>query len=128
MLGGLRARPNEIKARSSRPCLKELLIMIVQCALLKCYTILGYSTETILLTLSDTHYFIARRQIRCPLKKDAMHEWVKYDYLKKMWMNVHEIELYSPLDEKQPTVNLALIRIRIQDQFSTVPTLTEAGF
>ena len=57
-----------------------------------------------------------------------MHEWVKYDYLKKMWMNVHEIELYSPLDEKQPTVNLALIRIRIQDQFSTVPTLTEAGF
>jgi len=35
----------------SKPNLNELLIMIVQCALLKvkCYTILGDSTETVLL-------------------------------------------------------------------------------
>ena len=45
-----RARPNEIKPDLvDQTNLKELLIMIVQCALLKCYTIIGYSTETVLL-------------------------------------------------------------------------------
>ena len=53
MLGGLRARPNDIKARSSRvvdqPKRTDHYDCAAQCALLKCYTILGYSTETVLL-------------------------------------------------------------------------------
>jgi len=54
VLGGLRSRPNETKARSN---LKELLIMTVQYALLKCYTVLKHRDSSVNIPIPpDQHY------------------------------------------------------------------------
>ena len=56
VLGGLRARPNEIKARSSRPTWKNCSLT-VQYALLKCYTVLQHRDSSVNIPLHpDQHH------------------------------------------------------------------------